>query len=166
MANRTQQVLRGVNTKLDANPFTKSGYTFLGWSTDKTATKADYDDQGEYSFTDDETTLYAIWDPNRTIVGAFGLCTHINGYSSETMGAIQHVGDATGSTFNWRDNADTNILAITDVGWSGGKFIRTAYKTVTGLKPQYSTDGIYWTNSDSKTKMARMAFCCGGMYEN
>lgn len=55
---------------LTANTFTREGYTFLGWSTDKNAISAEYTDKG--SVTDDLTTtnngkvtLYAIWEVNQ-----------------------------------------------------------------------------------------------------
>ena len=60
MATSTQSLLRGVKTKLDPNPFTREGSTFLGWSTNKQATSATYLDNGTYAF-NANTTLYAIW---------------------------------------------------------------------------------------------------------
>ncbi len=65
-------MLKTYNTPEDltANTFTREGYTFLGWSTDKTAASAAYTDKG--SVTDDLTTtnngnvaLYAIWEVNQ-----------------------------------------------------------------------------------------------------
>ena len=60
MATSTQSLLRGVKTKLDPNPFTREGSTFLGWSTNKQATSATYLNNGTYAF-NANTTLYAIW---------------------------------------------------------------------------------------------------------
>lgn len=50
-----------VNVKFDPQP-TKTGYTFLGWSTDKDATAATYTDTGTTQFAiQTNTKLYAIW---------------------------------------------------------------------------------------------------------
>ena len=43
---------------------TRSGYTFLGWSTSSTATSASYSAGGTYSFSYGTTTLYAVWQQN------------------------------------------------------------------------------------------------------
>ncbi|MDO5435303.1 MAG: InlB B-repeat-containing protein [Clostridia bacterium] len=55
----------GEEKALTANAFTKTGYTFLGWSTDKTATAAEYADGEKVSNLTDEkdgtVTLYAVW---------------------------------------------------------------------------------------------------------
>lgn len=47
--------------KLDANPFTRSGYVFLGWSTSKDATTASYSDEYASYTVYYNTTLYAVW---------------------------------------------------------------------------------------------------------
>ena len=44
---------------------TRSGYTFLGWSTSSTATKATYSAGGSFTI-DEDTTLYAVWSKNHT----------------------------------------------------------------------------------------------------
>lgn len=54
---------------LPANEFTKTGYTFKGWSKDKNAVSADFADKQEIknlSSNDNETVkLYAIWEANK-----------------------------------------------------------------------------------------------------
>ena len=40
---------------------TRSGYTFLGWSTSASATSASYQPGGTYSFSSQNVTLYAVW---------------------------------------------------------------------------------------------------------
>ncbi|MBQ8992232.1 InlB B-repeat-containing protein, partial [Candidatus Saccharibacteria bacterium] len=64
MSNQTITV--GTATNLSANAFTRSGYTFLGWDTDSSATTPTYSNQ--QSVTDLTTSgntidLYAIWAP-------------------------------------------------------------------------------------------------------
>lgn len=54
--------------KLDANPWNRAGYAFLGWSTDKNATKAEYSNQQSISNDWIDTKypnihLYAVWKP-------------------------------------------------------------------------------------------------------
>ena len=54
--------------KLDANPWGRAGYAFLGWSTDKNATKAEYSNKQSISNDWIDTKypnihLYAIWKP-------------------------------------------------------------------------------------------------------
>lgn len=54
--------------KLDANPWSRAGYAFLGWSTDKNATKAEYSNQQSISNDWIDTKypnihLYAVWKP-------------------------------------------------------------------------------------------------------
>lgn len=51
---------------------TRSGYGFLGWSTDSSATAADYQPSGNITVTDTETTLYAVWEE-------LGIVYHGNG---------------------------------------------------------------------------------------
>ena len=51
------------NIRLIANPFTKSGYTFGGWSTLDTATVSEYSDRDYVTVPNDAfaITLYALW---------------------------------------------------------------------------------------------------------
>ena len=53
------------NKALSANTFTRKGYTFLGWSSDKNATAAQYTDKQSVekltSKDKDTVTLYAVW---------------------------------------------------------------------------------------------------------
>ncbi|BDS49632.1 InlB B-repeat-containing protein [Rhodoluna sp. KAS3] len=56
-------------TALTLNGFTRTGYSFLGWSTNYSATTAQYLDGANYAFTSD-VDLYAIWvvKANRDLV--------------------------------------------------------------------------------------------------
>ena len=56
----TQTVEYNVAENLDNNTFTRTGYTFLGWSTDPSATTATYANGASFTATAD-TTLYAVW---------------------------------------------------------------------------------------------------------
>lgn len=62
--------------------FTRQGYELLGYSKNKSATSADYVDGTKYTFTDDNTPLYAIWkEANWTI------SYNMNGHGSVPSGA-------------------------------------------------------------------------------
>ncbi len=66
MSNSTHTY--GVEKALNANKFTRKGYTFLGWSTSSTATKATYTDKQSVknltTTNGDKVTLYAVWQKN------------------------------------------------------------------------------------------------------
>jgi hypothetical protein len=55
------------STPLSANAFTRSGYTFRNWSTDRSGGGGIYEDKATYLF-DRSLTLYAIWDKSATVI--------------------------------------------------------------------------------------------------
>lgn len=57
------KVLKGTSTKIDIPNLapTKEGKHFIGWSENKTATEADYFENGEYTVNNKDMTFYAIW---------------------------------------------------------------------------------------------------------
>ena len=54
---------KGQTLKLSSTIPTRTGYSFLGWSTSSTATSATYKAGGDYT-SDSGTTLYAVWKAN------------------------------------------------------------------------------------------------------
>ena len=54
----------GNSIKLTKNKFTKDGYTFIGWNTNKDASVALYTDEQEVSGLSGNITLYAVWKVN------------------------------------------------------------------------------------------------------
>lgn len=55
------------NVTIASNSFTRSGYTFLGWATDKNAASATYQPGSTVSVGANATvTLYAVWEKNTT----------------------------------------------------------------------------------------------------
>ena len=54
----------GIAAVLSENAFSRVDYKFLGWSTDKNATEADYVDKSEITVTKN-TTLYAVWEKKK-----------------------------------------------------------------------------------------------------
>lgn len=57
----------GKDAALTKNAFTRTGYSFLGWATTRSATSATYSDGASVNLSstkDDEKTLYAVWKEN------------------------------------------------------------------------------------------------------
>ena len=60
----TQVAKTDSETVLDANPFSRVGFHFLGWSLDPEATEVDYTESETITWFDTAETLYAIWGIN------------------------------------------------------------------------------------------------------
>jgi uncharacterized repeat protein (TIGR02543 family) len=77
---------------LIGNSFTRDGYTFTGWNTNKDAASADYADEADYALrTDANVTLYAIWTPQN-----YGISFNANGGTDGTdMNSVPIAYDAT-----------------------------------------------------------------------
>ena len=124
----------GAAAALTTNTYTRAGYTFLGWSTDKNATTATYADNASVSnltaTSGDTVTLYAIWQE----VGAVNITYQPNdtvmGETQPTNESLQPAtGAAAGSTatpktgyhfVNWTNDKDATettdaILSATQV---------------------------------------------------
>ena len=68
-APASQTAISGINLTLSSTVPTRSGYTFLGWSTDSNATTATYAKGATYT-ANKSVTLYAVWEaigPIKTI---------------------------------------------------------------------------------------------------
>ena len=80
-----QSMTYDVSSKLDANRFTRSGYTWIGWRRDNAASGKVYRNRQEVmnllSATGGTTTMYAQWSPNSYTV------TFIDGFDGKTIGA-------------------------------------------------------------------------------
>ena len=74
-APASQTKTHGVNLTLSSTKPTRSGYTFLGWSTSSTATSATYSPGGTFT-TNANTTLYAVWRAH-----TYTITYHANGGS-------------------------------------------------------------------------------------
>lgn len=68
-APSSQTKTQGVNLTLSSVKPTRTGYTFLGWSTSSTATSATYSAGGTYT-ANSSATLYAVWKSNPTPTNA------------------------------------------------------------------------------------------------
>ena len=67
-APAAQTKTHGVDLKLSMTEPTRTGYTFLGWSSSSDAVGATYP-AGDLFMNDGDYTLYAVWDPNIYSVG-------------------------------------------------------------------------------------------------
>ena len=92
-ATTAQVVDYNESVALDANTFTRTGYTFLGWNTDKDATTQLYTDGASYTFTE-ATTLYAIWEVNKYQVSFMpspaGATVKVNNSSSTPVSNVAY----------------------------------------------------------------------------
>ena len=66
-APASQTKTYGVNLTLSSTKPTRSGYTFIGWSTSSSATSATYSAGGTFT-SNANTTLYAVWRSNTLIL--------------------------------------------------------------------------------------------------
>ena len=79
----SQTKTHGVNLTLSSIKPTRTGYTFLGWSTSSSATSADYESESIFS-EDSDIILYAVWKPSTLLIYQNGTqyVTLTSGYTS------------------------------------------------------------------------------------
>ncbi len=126
-APSSQTKTHGVSLTLSSTKPTRSGYTFLGWSTSSSATSATYSAGATFTANAD-TTLYAVWKKNSTTF-----------------------------TVEYRANGGTGSMANTTVTYGvntalrANTFTKTGY-TFAGWKAYRISDGKwYYTNAAGKT---------------
>lgn len=76
----------GESLTLSTTKPTRTGYSFLGWSTSKTATSASYSSGGNYT-SNSGNTLYAVWSEYKLTINYYS-----NGATSAFSGALNEVG--------------------------------------------------------------------------
>ena len=129
MANQSAKY--GVDgQKLDANPWNRAGYAFLGWSTDKNATKAEYSNQQSISNDWIDTKypnihLYAVWKPYTLTVryhndGAQKWTSYANG---DTEINVEGKDVVETETVKYDEDYAHSEYGLLDVG----RFTRTGY---------------------------------------
>ena len=116
--------------KLDANPWNRAGYAFLGWSTDKNATKAEYSNQQSISNDWIDTKypnihLYAVWKPYTLTVryhndGAQKWTSYANG---DTEINVEGKDVVETETVKYDEDYAHSEYGLLDVG----RFTRTGY---------------------------------------
>ena len=133
-APSSQTKTHGVSLTLSSTKPTRSGYTFLGWSTSSTATSPTYYAGGSYT-TNASTTLYAVWSKNAATT--YTVSFNANGGS----GAPSSVTKTNGVTLYlpttepYRSNYEflgwsTSSTATSPTYYSGGSFTRNANTTL------------------------------------
>ena len=119
--NTTQTVVYGVAENLDANSFTRTGYTFGGWATSSGSSSVAYTDGQSYTHNQaGNETLYAIWTANSYTVtfddngGSGGNTTQTVVYGvAENLDANSFT--RTGYTFGgWATSSGSSSVAYTD----------------------------------------------------
>ncbi len=127
----SQTKIHDVTLTLSTTKPTRTGYTFLGWSTNKSATTATYQSGGSFT-TNANTTLYAIWKIN-----TYTVTYHANGGTGAPSSQVKDYGVAltlstakptrTGYTFlGW----GTSASATTATYQPGGSYTANASVTL------------------------------------
>ena len=113
----------GESKRLAKNTFTKEGYTFVGWNTDKNASVALYTDEQEVSNigeSGETVTLYAVWKANTYTVkydsnGGNGSMANVSYSYGENKKLTKNTFTKSGYTFiGWNTNKDANAALYAD----------------------------------------------------
>lgn len=108
----TQTKTYGTNLTLSSSKPTRSGYTFKGWSTSKTANSATYTAGATFSTNiTANTTLYAVWQSNYTKPKISNFSVTRWG-SNSTTGAAMDGGPYVRVRFNWSTFNDVTSITI------------------------------------------------------
>lgn len=134
-APASQTKSHGTALTLSSTKPTRTGYTFLGWSTNKTATSATYSVGSSFT-TNANTTLYAVWKAN-----TYNVKFNANG-GNGTMNNQSF-------TYDTAEALTANSFAregYTFLGWSKSSTATTAtYKDKQSVKNLTTTNGGYVT---------------------
>ena len=120
-APSSQSKTHGTALTLSATKPTRSGYTFLGWSTSSGATTATYSASGSFT-ADANTTLYAVWSAN-----TYTISYNANGGS----GAPSSQSKTHGTTLTLSATKPTRS-GYTFLGWSTSSGATTATYSASG----------------------------------
>lgn len=109
---------------------TRTGYTFLGWSTSKTATTATYSAGGKYT-TNSAATLYAVWQENKLTINYYSnYATSAFDDAENTVGADKNVIVLVGEAYY--DNDYSNYGLVNYSGSSDNAYMTRIGYTATG----------------------------------
>lgn len=103
---------------LIANPFTRGGYTFRGWSTTKSNQTIAFTDRASYPF-DSSTLLYAVWGTNTVTFEANGGSGTVAAQASTTSRALNpNLFTRTGYLFaGWNTAPDGSGQSFAQNAW-------------------------------------------------
>ena len=97
-SNKTESVESGSTVEFNTYKPTKTGYTFVGWSTDKSATSGSM--SGNSDPITANITFYAIWKSNTTYTVIWVLQGgNINGDTASKQNIVEHGGTVSFSTY-------------------------------------------------------------------
>ncbi|MBR2066697.1 MAG: Ig-like domain-containing protein [Solobacterium sp.] len=108
-----QTKTKDVTLKLSTDIPTRKGYSFLGWSTSSSATKAEYKAGANYT-KNANATLYAIWEKSKVAVSSVALnktsLTMKNGETA-TLTATVKPNNASNKSITW-SSSDTKVATV------------------------------------------------------
>ncbi|MBR0488126.1 InlB B-repeat-containing protein, partial [Candidatus Saccharibacteria bacterium] len=106
----------GANSTLASNGFSRTNYSFLGWSTSSTATTASYNAGTAYNLGErtSNLTLYAVWKDNRTYMQDLTLAACQKNVG--TNGNAANIGDNI-TVYDKRDGKDYTVRYINGYCW-------------------------------------------------
>ena len=136
-APSAQTKTHGVALSLSSTKPTRSGYTFLGWSTSSTATSATYSAGGSYT-ANASATLYAVWSyntPTPTPTTTYTVSYNANGGSGAPASQTK-----TKDVTLTLSSATPYRSGYTFLGWSTSS---------TATYPSYYAGGSYTTNASA-----------------
>ena len=109
----------GQTLTLSSQTPTRYGYSFLGWSRSATSASASYAPGGSYT-SNYNSTLYAVWDPNRFTVtlnangGSFGGITTLTKFYGTSLTLPSEIPTRSGYVFlGWSANAKASSASYT-----------------------------------------------------
>jgi len=137
--------INSFNATLSSTRPTRTGYTFLGWSTNSAATAAAYQPGTNYTFTSQNVTLYAVWRADYT---------HTITYDANGGSGAPD----TQSTTNQAQNSFTMTLSNTRPTRLGCTFLGWA-TSATGT-PSYQPGNEYTFNTQNVTLYAIWQINC------
>lgn len=151
-APSAQTKIWGTNLTLSSTKPTRTGYTFLGWSTSSIATSATYSAGGSYT-SNSAATLYAVWQVNKVqfAYNPNGGTVSASGYGYNDYGWVAKNGATYFHSINYGESDD--LYNATSFGLT-----KTGY-TFSGYWHIYNkTDGITSTKFNQDTSYGSTSF--------
>ena len=153
----------GQTCTLRTNGFTRTGYTFLGWSTNKNDTASKYSNGYTYSVFNEtnDITMYAIWKDTTPPTCSL----------SVTKGGINFstTNDNIGVVSSWLSTSSTAISGTTSLTLSAGTkygFVKDAAGNVGKCSVKITDASKLYTCSKSATKNTSTVSCTASNYSN
>ena len=135
----SQQVAAGSTASLNANGFTRTGYTFTGWNTASDGSGTSYADGADYTVTpatgDATITLYAQWETLPTI-------------QEFTLAQCQSLAsDANYTVVDSRDGSDYTVRYINGACWMTQNLRLSSGRTLTSADSNVTRNWSFPTGS-------------------